>query len=69
MRNNPEETINTVCDFLGVRKTRAVETQDVFSIPYSSEITDEEKAYAKMVFRFDIKQLEQLLGWDCQSWL
>jgi hypothetical protein len=37
-------------------------------IPYTRQITPDERRYLYSLYRDDIARLEQLLGWDCSDW-
>lgn len=69
LRDDPTETLQTVCSFLGISPFQRVEDKDIHSRPYDSRITDQEKEYLQSVYEHEIHQIEQTLNWDCSSWL
>lgn len=69
LRDQPQKTLDAVCQFLDVSRLPGVEKMTVHSRPYESRITEQEKAYLKTVFAPEVKKLETMLGWDCRSWL
>ncbi len=69
LRNQPQATLDIVSDFLGVKQLQGVSKKDVHSRSYEAPMGQQEKEFLQSVFAPEIKKLEQLLGWDCQSWL
>ena len=69
LRNEPQATMDKVCDFLGVARIDRLPVKNVFSTPYASPLSKEDRAFLKNIYRFEIKKLERLLGWDCSAWL
>lgn len=69
LRDNPTTTLNKVCRFLGVDPYAHVDSQIVRSQAYAAPLGRREKAYLAHVFEYEIKELEQLLAWDCSDWL
>lgn len=68
LRMNPRETLDKVCNFLGVSRFRNVEPKDVFPGAYDSAMTNEERKYLRTVFGAEIRKLEQILGLDLSKW-
>lgn len=69
LRNEPQATMDKVCDFLGVAKIESMPEKNGFSTPYISSLSREDREFLKNIYRFEIKKLERLLGWDCSEWL
>lgn len=69
LRNEPQATIDKVCDFLGVTRIEAVLAKELRSNPYPSPLSKEDRDFLKNMYKFEIKKLERLLGWDCREWL
>ncbi|MCB0207677.1 MAG: sulfotransferase domain-containing protein [Anaerolineae bacterium] len=69
LRNEPQATIDKVCDFLGVAKMDVTLDINLKSFPYVSSLSKEDRTFLKSIYRFEIKKLERLLGWDCSEWL
>ncbi len=69
LKNFPQETLNKVCDFIGVSHLDNVQKRDVHSRTYESKISEEDRAYLQAVYADGIKGLEKELGWNCSEWL
>ncbi len=69
LRNEPQATIDKVCNFLGVAKIDGLAQKNVFSTPYATPMSQEDREFLEDIYRFEIKKLERLLGWDCSDWL
>jgi hypothetical protein len=69
LRSEPQGTMDTVCDFLGVARINGLAEKNVFSFPYDAPMSREDRDFLRNIYRFEIKKLERLLGWDCREWL
>jgi hypothetical protein len=69
LRSDPEATLSKVCSFLEVDSFGVVEPRQVHAIPYTRKMTADERDYLKALYSLEIRELEQLLGWDCSGWL
>ena len=69
LKNKPHETLQNVCDFLGVNSFLDIEAKDIHSRPYSSSISGREKEYLRSIFEYEIRGIERMFGWDCSNWL
>lgn len=69
LRYTPQATMDKVCDFLGVTRIENIAEKDMFSKPYATSLSKEDRDFLKNIYRFEIKKLEHLLGWDCSEWL
>lgn len=69
LRDNPQNTLNQVCEFLRVRKMRNLEPLLVHAYPYQTTMASEDRAYLRELYKMEIQDLEQMLNWDCQAWL
>jgi hypothetical protein len=68
LRTRPQESLDRVFDFLGVRR-QSVEPQVVESSSYSSEMDAADRARLADLYEHEVRQLERLLDWDCRNWL
>jgi len=68
LRTRPQETLDRMFDFLGVRR-QVVEPQVVQPHPYRSEMDLAERVRLADLYECEVRQLEQLLDWDCRDWL
>lgn len=69
LREKPCETMEIVSRFLGVGCLEDVSHELIHCTPYSSPMSDDERAYLRHVYEYEIRILERMLGWDCSSWL
>lgn len=69
LKTKAEETLRTICDFLQVAPYETIEIKDVHSLPYAAPMGEREREFLESVFRQEIRDLEQLLAWDCSNWL
>jgi hypothetical protein len=67
-RCNARNTLDAVCDFLGVEPLKNIKNVETGSTPYARKITGSERQYLLDLYRNDIERLEKLLGWDCSDW-
>ncbi len=67
---NQEETLEHIFNFIGVDgKKFNFERKTVHKIKYHSLISGEDKEFLSNIFRADINELENILGWNCSDWL
>lgn len=70
LKNNPYETLTGIYDFLDLPVPKhKMAPKDVHTRPYTSALSQKEFLYLKEIFFYEIKTLENLLGWDCAEWL
>lgn len=67
-RDRKQETLDSIFDFLGVKRTPVGRDKDRNVVPYERGMTAEEQKYLAEVFATEIGKLEQLLGWDLKDW-
>ena len=67
-RARTHEVVNDVFRFLGVAPLTKLKNREQNLIPYTRQITPDERRYLYSLYRDDIARLEQLLGWDCSDW-
>lgn len=65
----PQLVLDEIATFLGIPRFTQVEQRVVHANPYISKIDNADWRYLKDVYEHDIKQLENMLGWDCTNWL
>ncbi len=65
----PQQTISTICGFLGISNLKISQPRRVREGHYRRPMTPEERDYLRSAYEFEIRQLERMLGWDCSSWL
>ncbi|WP_395338544.1 sulfotransferase domain-containing protein [Ningiella sp. W23] len=69
LKQDPNGTLSTLAQFLGVSEFSNVQMKDVHSRPYDSDMSEEAKNYLIDLFSPEVQKLEKLLGWDCKDWL
>ena len=71
LKNDLLNTLNTACEFLGIRKfyPEEIEQKNIHSREYQASLIDRDREYLTFVYEFEIRQLERILGWDCSDWL
>ena len=68
LRNHHTETINRVCDFIGVEPLNHTKPATIHSRSYPP-MSPRDKKLLQRKFAGEIKDLERLLEWDCSDWL
>jgi hypothetical protein len=68
LRNDHQQTLRRVFEFLGVDPSFVPPEASVFKQEYSDKIDNEMRGRLIDIFQFDIKELEKLLGRDLSSW-
>lgn len=69
LRNDPRSTLNAISDFLGIERFQHVERRSVHVRKYDAPLTDVDREFLCEIFEPDVRQLEQMLGWNCSHWL
>jgi len=69
LKYQPNEALREVCEFLEVGRVGNIEVKTVHSRPYASGMSDREKKYLRLIFQYEIRNIERVLGWDCEDWL
>jgi len=69
LRNQAQEALQDICNFLEVDPFKNVSSKNKNSIPYIAQMTERERKYLHTVFENEIRNLERALGWDCSDWL
>jgi hypothetical protein len=67
-RDRKQEALDSIFDFLGVKRIRNVRDKDRNVVPYEGAMTAKERKYLIGVFAAEIGKLEQMLGWDLADW-
>ena len=69
LRDEADAALAEVCDFLGVAHLRQVNARILNSSTYTRPMAQRERDFLCSMFRSEIAQLENMLGWDCADWL
>ena len=67
-RREPRQTLDAVCNFIGVEPLKNLNNVETGSTPYARKMTRGERQYLVDLYKSDIDRLEKLLGWDCSDW-
>ena len=67
-RDRKQETLDSIFEFLAVKKLRDIRDTDRNIVPYERAMTAEERKYLSGVFAAEIAKLEQMLGWNLADW-
>src|SRR6185503_2842881 len=67
-RDRKQETLDSIFEFLGLKKLRNVRDRDRNVVPYERAMTPAERKYLLEVFSTEMTKLEQMLGWDLEDW-
>jgi hypothetical protein len=68
LRAAPQDTLDRVCDFIGVGRM-PVSPRVEHSLEYPAPMEPSDREYLASLFQWEIRELERLLGWDCRRWL
>lgn len=69
LKESPHTALSKVATFLQISDFQNIQKKEIHARPYLSKMTDEEREYLKHRFFYSIKELEQILDWDCSDWL
>jgi hypothetical protein len=67
-RDRKQDALDSIFDFLDVKRIRSVRDKDRNVVPYERAMTAEERKYLAEVFLAEFGKLEQMLGWDLADW-
>ncbi|TCS41940.1 sulfotransferase domain-containing protein [Reinekea marinisedimentorum] len=64
-----KNTLSGIASFLNVGEFESSQYIDTHSTDYVTGISLEDFNLLREIFYYEIKMLEELLGWDCEQWL
>jgi Sulfotransferase domain len=67
-RDHKQDTLDSVFDFLGVKRLPVGRDPDRNVVPYQRSMTAQEREYLLEIFAKEIGKLEQMLGWRLTDW-
>src|SRR5947199_9416836 len=67
-RDRKPETLDSIFEFLGLKKLRNVRDKDRNVVPYERGMSMDERKYLVGVFSAEIAKLERILAWDLAEW-
>ena len=68
LRNEPTKTLAKIYAHIEIDPIKQKPMNNVFHHPYNEPMPNEAKQVLLEIFYEEIKNLEQLLGWDCNEW-
>jgi hypothetical protein len=69
LQQNPELTMEQIYKHLGIVSVPFTVAQQLHALTYEDQMPAAAKDWLRQHFLWEIKQLEAMLGWDCQNWL
>nr|WP_254934434.1 sulfotransferase domain-containing protein [Cyanobium sp. WAJ14-Wanaka] len=69
LRHSPQICLDRVCNYLGIAPLTGVEARDRHVGSYQQPMERAARQRLTEMFEPEIRQLEQMLGWDCSGWL
>jgi hypothetical protein len=69
LQRTPDAALAKIADFLGVARFSPVEPRSVHARAYQSPMSAEARDYLREIFAPEVRELEQMFGWDCAAWL
>ena len=69
LREEPDNCLANVCDFLGVDRLPKVGHRVVHSLPYRSQMSEDDRSYLRNLYEYEIRGIERVFNWDCTDWL
>ncbi len=68
LQHAPLAALSRITDFLGVARFSQLLPRNVNAVPYDAPMSAEARSYLAEVFAPEIRDLEEMLGWDCSDW-
>ena len=68
LRENPDNTLMNIADFLSIPPFDPVYHKEVNSRSYPHKMSKEELTFLKNFYQEEFSSLENILGWDLSSW-
>lgn len=69
LKNNHKLVLSQISNFLDISPFKKQEKKSIHTREYKAPISLEAFNFLKKRYFWDIKQLEEILGWDCSNWL
>lgn len=69
LKYEPKKTLSAISEFLDVPCFQALKHKNVHSRSYVSKMTADEYSKLQDIYFYEIKELENMLNWDCSDWL
>ena len=69
LKNNPSKVLSEVSKFLKINNFSNMGVRNVHTRDYISKMTQKEHDYLSSIFANEVRELEELLDWDCSDWL
>ncbi|MBD3275388.1 MAG: sulfotransferase [Candidatus Marinimicrobia bacterium] len=69
LKYNSHKTLNKIARFLNIDEFPKFSIESKHSRKYNNKISKTDKDRLKNIYEFEIRNLERLLGWDCNDWI
>ncbi len=69
LRADHNATLSSIWEFLEIQAIPPVDPLKRHVGDYSEPMSAEDRDFLKGLYEYEIKGLEQMLGWDCSDWL
>ena len=69
LSTDPVGTMAEIFEFLGIEALSIQEEEPIHEGIYDRPMAEEEREFLHNFYQYEIKELENLLGWDCSDWL
>lgn len=69
LARQPVETMSEIFEFLGIEPISVQKVDPIHEGTYERPMSEDEREFLIEFYRFEIKEVEKLLGWDCSEWL
>ena len=67
--DEPAAVLTRIAEFLRIAPFPSLDARTRNTREYNATMSAEEKRYLSDLYAEEIRELEQLLGWDCSTWL
>lgn len=69
LRQHPVKTLERIYRFLGVSARLTISAKTVHATPYARPMSRQEREHLLHIFEHEVRELGQMLGWNCDDWL
>ena len=69
LKTNPQETLDKICNFLSIEKMKISKYIFANQGEYKEPINQNTRKQLLNTLKGEILALEEMLDWDCSSWL
>jgi hypothetical protein len=69
LSEEPRQCLDKICEFLAIKPLADASPIRLHNLPYAEPMGSDARAYLHSIFDNEIRLLENMLCWDCRSWL